>query len=110
MGAVVGLFAYVVAVLIIISAGIVGLMALQSPLERMPSKPMVSSASGDAITRALVHRTMVSPKKEMHRSGTRKRVSRAHKQETPPDSGRTAYGYVQEPRRIYPYSLSISGQ
>jgi hypothetical protein len=95
------LLAYLVGVSAIISIGVAGLMALQSPIERTPSAPIVAAESHTERLAKPVKETIVGQKKA--------RPDQKHKlvhvtpkstHEAPTIAAGDAYGYAQEPRRI----------
>ncbi len=97
-----GLLAYLTAVSAIISMGIVGLMALQSPAERTPSAPAVAAASHKERVAKPVKQPIERQKTTRHNQRHKKvHVTRNRPHETPSiEVGRNAYGYAEEPRRI----------
>jgi hypothetical protein len=97
-----GLLAYLVGVSAIISIGIVGLMALRSPIERTPSIPIAAAASHDERVAKPAKQAIVGQKKA-HSNQKHQTVHVARKQprEAPTTgAGLEAYGYAaEEPRR-----------
>ena len=86
------LLAYLVGASAIISIGVVGLMALQPPIERTPSATTVAVES---------HTVKQATQKKTHPDQKHKIVhvtpKRTH--EAPTIAPGDAYGYAQEPRR-----------
>jgi hypothetical protein len=103
-----GMLAYLIGISAIISIGIVGLMALQSPIERTPSAPIVAVESHKE---RLAEPVIDGPKKarpnQKHKIAhlTRKRTH-----EAPTTAGHDAYGYAAEPRRIDSNLFPIFGR
>ena len=95
-----GLLAYLVGVSAVISIGIVGLMALRSPIERTPSAPIASAASHNERLATPVNQTIGTQKKarpnQKHKMG---HVKRKQPREAATIAAGDAYGYAQEPRR-----------
>ena len=106
-----GLLAYVVGLSAVISIGVVGLMALQSPIERTPSAPIVAVESHKERLAKPVKQTIVDQKKarpdQKHKTV---HVTRKQPHEAPTIAAGDAYGYAQEPRRIdrncFPFSAA----
>jgi hypothetical protein len=97
-----GLLAYLVGVSAIISIGVAGLMALQSPIERTPSAPIVVAAQKERLAKP-VKQTIVGQKKaRVDQKHKMVHVTRERKHEAPTIAAGDAYGYAQEPRRIDP--------
>ena len=92
-----GMLAYLIGISAIISIGIVGLMALQSPIERTPSAPIVAVESHKE---RLAEPVIDDPKKarpnQKHKIAhlTRKRTHEAPTIVV----GHDAYGYAEESR------------
>jgi hypothetical protein len=98
------LLAYLVGASAIISIGVVGLMALQSPqspIKRTPSAPTVAVESRTERLAKPIKQTIVAQKKA-HPDQKHKLVhvtpKRTH--EAPTIAPGDAYGYAQEPRRL----------
>ena len=108
-----GLLAYFVGVSAVISAGLIGLMALQSANERTPSAPIfAATASHKEHLAKPVKQTIVAHKKA-HPNLKHKMVRRTGKptHEAPTIvAGHEAYGYAEEPRRIDPYPFPVFGR
>ena len=108
-----GLLAYLVGVSAIISIGIAGLMALQSPIARTPSAPIVSAASHNERLATPIKQTIAAQKKarpdQKHKMV---HVTRKQTREAPTiAAGHDAYGYAEAPRRrIDPNLFSIFGR
>ena len=106
-----GLLAYLVGVSAVISIGIVGLMALQSPTERTSSAPIVAVASHRERLAKPVKQTIVDQKKarpdQKHQTV---HVTRKQPREAPTTATGDAYGYAQEPRRIDPNLFPFFGR
>jgi hypothetical protein len=105
------LLAYLVGVSAVISIGIVGLMALQSPIERTPSAPTVAAAQKERLAKP-TKQTIVDDKKPQPNQ-KHKMVQKTHKptHEAPTTvAGQNAYGYAEEPRRIDSNLFSIFGR
>ncbi len=106
-----GLLAYLIGISVVVSIAIIGLMALQLPIERAPSAPIASAASQNEhlatpVKQPKVAQKKVPPdqkKKMMH-------VSRKPRHEGP-TTDEASYGYAEEPRRrIAPNLFSIFGR
>ena len=99
-----GLLAYLIGVSAIISIGVVGLMALRSPIERTPSIPIAAAASHDERVAKPAKQSIVGQKKarpDQKHKMVHVTPKRTHEAPTIDlDAGRNAYGYAQEPRRI----------
>ena len=97
-----GLLAYLVGVSAMISIGVAGLMALQSPIERTSSAPTVAIDLQKERLAKPVKQIIVGQKKA-HSNQKHQTVHVARKQprEAPTTgAGREAYGYAaEEPRR-----------
>ena len=112
-----GLLAYLVGVSAIISIGVLGLMALQPPIERTPSAPTVAVESHKERLAKPVKQATVGQKKT-HANHERQtvqkhqtvRVTRKQPHETPNIAAGDAYGYAQEPRRIDPNLFPLFGR
>jgi hypothetical protein len=106
-----GLLAYLVGVLAVVSIGIAGLMALQSPSARTPSAPIASAASHNEYF-ATTTRQKIAAQKKARPDHKRKivHVTRERTHEAP-STNEASYGYAQEPRRrIDPNLFSIFGR
>jgi hypothetical protein len=106
-----GLLAYLVAVSAIISIGIVGLMALESPSARTPSAPIASAASHNENPATATKQTIAAQKKT--RSDHKHKIAHVTRERTHevPSTNDASYGYAQEPRRrIDPNLFSIFGR
>ena len=106
-----GLLAYPVGVSAIISIGIAGLMALQSPTARTPSAPTASAASQNEHRATAIKQTIAVQKKA--RPDHKHKIVHVTRERTheAPTTNETTYGYAQEPRRrIDPNLLSIFGR
>ena len=111
-----GLLAYLVGVSAIISIGVVGLMALRSPIERTSSTIAVESDK-ERLAKP-VKQTTVGQKKahSNHEHQTVQkhqtvRITRKQPREAPTTTTGDAYGYAQEPRRrIDPQLFPIFGR
>src|SRR4029434_2089361 len=92
---------YLVGLAAIVSIGIVGVMALQSPIKPMPTAPISASAPqkepGAKTVKQTTQKDAQSNQKRKTVRATRKRI------EDIPSSGFNAYGYANEPRRFYQY-------
>jgi hypothetical protein len=106
-----GLLAYLVGVSAIISIGIAGLMAQQSPSARTPFAPIASAASHNEHLAAGTKQTIAAQKKAgPHHNHKIVHVTRERTHEAP-STNEASYGYAQEPRRrIDPRLFSISGR
>ena len=111
-----GLLAYLVGVSAIISIGVVGLMALQSPMERTSFAPSVAVESHKERLAKPVKQTIVGQEKahsnQKHQTvqkHQRVRVTRKQPHEAPTIAEGDAYGYAQEPRRIDPNLFPFFG-
>ena len=97
------LIAYLAGVSAILSIGIIGLIALQSPTERTPSPPTVAAASyKDRLAKPT--KKPIDDQKAVHRNQKHKtvNVTRKHPQTPSLAAGLNAYGYADEPRRVDP--------
>lgn len=106
-----GLLAYLIGVSAIISIGIAGLMALQSPDTRTLSAPIASPAQHNEYLATATKQTRASQKKA-HPDHKHKivHVTRERTHETP-STNEASHGYAQEPRRrIDPNLFSIFGR
>ncbi len=106
-----GLFAYLIGISVVISIAIIGLMALQSPIERAPSAPTASAASQDEHSARPIKQTAVT-QKNVHPDQKKKMMhvfrKRRHKA---PTTDETSYGYAEEPHRLIdPNLFSIFGR
>lgn len=105
------LLAYVVGLLAIISIGIVGLMSL--PLAKpTPFAPVAATAAHKAslakpVKQIVAHHDEHAKQKRKTAHATRKRTEDAP---TFAASGLNAYGYAQEPRRVYGYPFPLFGR
>ena len=103
------LFAYLVAVLAIISVGIAGLMALSS-IEPTPSAPSIAIESHKGPLSKPVKRTIVDEKKaspdQKHKIA---HVTHKRPREAPPVAADDAYGYAPEPHQINPSLFPLFG-
>ena len=103
------LLAYFVGVSAIISIGIAGLMALQSPVERTPSAPTVESHTerpAKPIKQTIVAQKTARPNQKhkiVH-------VTPKRTHEAPAIAAGDAYGYAQEPRRLNSNLFPIFGR
>ena len=106
-----GLLAYLVGVSAIISIGVAGLMALQSPIERTSSAPTVAIDLQKERLAKPVKQIIVGQKKAHSNQKHQTHVARKQSREAPTtDAGREAYGYAaEEPRRRIDPNLSIFG-
>jgi hypothetical protein len=104
------LLAYLVGVSAIISIGVAGLMALQSPIERTPSAPTVAVESHTERPAKRTTQTIVA-KKNARTDQKHKMVhiTPKHTHEPPTIAAGDAYGYAQEPRRLNPNLFPIFG-
>jgi hypothetical protein len=106
-----GLLAYLVGLSAVISIGIVGLMALQPPIERTPSAPIASAASHNERLATPVKQTIGTQKKarpdQKHKMV---HVNRKQPREAATIAAGDAYGYAQEPRRINPNLFPLFGR
>ena len=106
-----GLLAYLIGVSAIISIGVVGLMALRSPIERTPSIPIAAAASHDERVAKPAKQSIVGQKKarpDQKQKMVHVTPKRAH--EAPTIAAGDAYGYAQEPRRINPNLFPFFGR
>jgi hypothetical protein len=105
-----GLLAYLVGVLAIVSVGVAGLMALQSPVEPTPSAPSVAAESHKVRLAKPVNQTIVDPKtaspEQKHKIA---HVTRKRPHDAPTVAAGDAYGYASEPRRINPNVFPLFG-
>ena len=105
------LLAYCVGLSAVISIGIVGLMAMQSPIERTPSAPTVAVESQKERLAKPVKQTIGTQKKarpdQKHKMV---HVNRKQPREAPTIGAGDAYGYAQEPRRIDQNLFPIFGR
>jgi hypothetical protein len=89
---------YLVGLAAIVSIGIVGVMALQSPIKPMPTAPIAASApQKEPVAKPVKQTTQKDAQSNQKRKtvrATRKRIE---------TSGFNAYGYANEPRRFYQY-------
>ena len=106
-----GLLAYLVGVSAIISIGVLGLMALQPPIERTSSAPTVAVESHKERLAKPVKQTIVGQKKarpDQKHKMVHLTPKRTH--EAPTIAAGDAYGYAQERRRIDPNLFPIFGR
>jgi hypothetical protein len=96
---------------LIISIGVAGLMALQSPTEPKPSAPIVAAESHKERLAKPIKQTIVDHKKAPHEQ-KHKTGHVAHKRphEAPTMAEDEAYGYAPEPRRIDPHPFLFFGR
>jgi hypothetical protein len=107
-----GLLAYLVGVCAIISVGIAGLMALQSPIERKPTAATIAADSQTERLTKPVKQTSVARKKA-HADQKHKvvvHVLRERIREAPTGAMSEIYGYAQEPRYIDPNPFRFFGR
>ena len=96
-----GLLAYLVGVSAIISIGVTGLMALQKPIEQMPSAPIVAVESQKERLAKPVKQTIVGQKKaRADQKHKMVHLTRKQTHEAPTIAESDSYGYAEEPRRI----------
>ena len=103
-----GLLAYVVGLSAMISIGIVGLMAMQSPIERTSSAPTVAVELHKERLAKPAKQTIVGQKKTrsnhehqtVQKHQTLVHVTPKQSHEAPTIPAGDAYGYAQEPRRL----------
>jgi hypothetical protein len=102
------LLAYLVGVSAIISIGVAGLMALQSPTERTPSAPTVAVEERPAkpVKQTIVARK--TPRPDQKHKMVHVTPKRTH--EAPTITEGDSYGYAQEPRRIDPNLFPFFGR
>jgi hypothetical protein len=106
-----GLLAYLVGVSAIISIGVVGLMALRSPIERTPSIPIAAAASHDERVTKPAKQPIVDQKKARpYQKHKMVHVTPKRTHEAPTITAGEAYGYAQEPRRIDPNPFPFFGR
>lgn len=111
MRAFISLLAYLVGVSAIISIGVVGLMALQSPTEPKPSAPIVAAESHKERLAKPVKRTVVDHKKASHEQKHKTaHVARKRPHEAPTMVEGEAYGYAPEPNRIDSHPFLFFGR
>jgi hypothetical protein len=106
-----GLIAYLVGVSAIITVGIAGLMALQSPSARTPSAPIASAVSHNEYLGTGTQQTIAAQKKA--RPDRKHKIVHVTRERTheAPSTNEASYGYAQEPRRrIDPSLFSIFGR
>ena len=106
------LLAYVVGLSAVVSIGIVGLMALQSSIKPTPSAPVAATAVHKDRLAKPVKQTVAQKDEHLNQKrktvhATRKRIEDAPTFAT---SGFNAYGYAQEPRRVYGYPFPFFGR
>jgi len=95
------LLGYLVGLAAIVSAGIVGVMAVQSSIKPIPSAPIASAAPQKERAAKPVKQPI---QKDAQSNQKRKTVHITRKRiEEIPSSGFSAYGYANEPRRYYQY-------
>lgn len=95
------LLAYLVGVSAIISIGVAGLMALQSPIERRPSAPTAAVELHTERLAKPAKQTLVAQKKARpDQKHTLVHVTPKRTHEAPTIPAGDAYGYAQEPRRL----------
>jgi hypothetical protein len=96
------LIAYLLGLGAIISFGIAGLMALQSPTKPSPSEPVAAIATHkERAAKPVKQATQKDARSNQNRktvNATRKRIEEAP---TIPPSAFDAYGSADEPRRFY---------
>jgi hypothetical protein len=109
-----GLLAYLIGVSAIISIGVIGVMALRSPIERTPSIPIAAAASHDERVAKPAKQPIIGQKKarpdQKHQTV---HVARKQPREAPTTGAdREAYGYApEEPRRrIDPNPFTFFGR
>ena len=106
-----GLLAYLVGVSAIISIGVLGLMALQPPIERTSSAPTVAVESHKERLAKPVNQTIAGQKKaRSNQKHQTVHITRKQPREAPTIAAGDAYGYAQEPRRIDPQLFPIFGR
>ena len=106
-----GLLAYLVGISAIISIGVLGLMALQSSVERTVSAPKVAVESPKERLSKPVKQTAVDHKKtapeQKHKIA---HVTHKRTNEAPTVAADDAYGYAPEPRRTDPNPFLFFGR
>ncbi len=107
-----GLLAYIVGVSVIISIGVAGLMALQSPIKSVPPKPTVAVESRTERLAKPAKQTIIAKKKPRPDQKQKMvHVSPKRTHETPTISESDSYGYAQEePHRIDSNPFSFFGR
>jgi len=95
--------AYTVGVSAVISLFIVSLMALESPIQQMPSAPVRAVTSNKQPVVTAVKQSNVTHKKE-RTSQKRKQITArvSHERTRELFEGHDVYGFAAEPRRIDP--------
>jgi hypothetical protein len=105
------LIAYLLGLGAIISFGIAGLMALQSPATPTPSEPVAAVAPHKERTakpaKQTAQKDAQSNQKRKTVNATRKRMEEAP---TIPSSGLDAYGSADEARRFYQFPFRFFGR
>ncbi len=106
-----GLLAYLVGVSAIISVGIAGLMALQSPIERKPSAPtIVVESQTERLAKPIKQTSVARKKAHVDRNHKVVHVLRERTHEAPTEAASEVYGYAQEPRYLDPNPFPFFGR
>ncbi len=104
------LLAYLVGVSAIISIGVAGLMALQSPLEPTPSAPPIAVESQTGRFAKPVKQTKVAQNKALPDQKHKVHVISKRVHKAPTIAASDAYGYAQEPRHLDPSPFPFFGR
>ena len=104
------LLAYFVGVSAIISIGIAGLMALQSPIERTPSAPTVVESHTERPAKPIKQTIVAQKKARPDQKHKMVHVTPKRTHEAPTIAAGDAYGYAQEPRRLNSNLFPIFGR
>ena len=94
-----GLLAYLVGVSAIISIGVVGLLALQSPIERTPSALIAVESQKERLAKPAKQPIVGQKKAHSNQKHQTVHVTPKRTHEAPTIAAGDAYGYAEEPRR-----------
>ena len=94
-----GLLAYLVGVSAIISIGVVGLLALQSPIERTPSALIAVESQKERLAKPAKQPIVGQKKAHSNQKHQTVHVTPKRTHEAPTIAAGDAYGYAEELRR-----------
>lgn len=96
------LLAYVAGLSAVIGIGMMGLVALNKPTP--PATPVASASQKERLVKPIRQTTVAQKNAQPSQKRKVAHVARKRKEEAPTFSlGFGAYGYAQEPRRLYQY-------
>ena len=105
------LLVYLLGLSALLSVGVIGVTALNSPSKSMPSaQPVATASQKERVAKPAKQTTTVTQKEAQPQKRKVAHVNRKRKEETPASSGFDAYGYAQQPRRFYQYPAQFFGR